>query len=65
MSDELHVVSLVTLLDAVHTDGVAVCCVTGVTPVGTQIVFVSTSPTRQRDEGIPGPFIASINISYL
>lgn len=34
MSDELHVVSLVTLLDAVHTDGVAVCRITGVTPVG-------------------------------
>ncbi len=34
VSDELHIVSLVTLLDAVHTDGVAVCCVTGVTPVG-------------------------------
>lgn len=32
--DELHVMSLVTLLDAVHTDGVAVCCVTGVTPAG-------------------------------
>lgn len=34
VSDELHVVSLVTLLDAVHTDGVAVCRVTGVTPAG-------------------------------
>lgn len=37
VSDELHVVSLVTLLDAVHTDGVAVCRITGVTPVGTHI----------------------------
>lgn len=37
MSDELHVVSLVTLLDAVHADGVAVCRVTGVTPVGAHI----------------------------
>ena len=34
MSDELHVVSLVTLFDAVHADGVAVCGVTGVAPVG-------------------------------
>lgn len=32
MSDELHIVSMVTLLDAVHTDGVAVCCVASVTP---------------------------------
>jgi len=36
VSDELHIVSLVTLLDAVHTDGIAVCCVTGVTPMWTQ-----------------------------
>lgn len=36
MSDELHVVSLVTLFDAVHADGVAVCCVTGVAPAGTR-----------------------------
>ena len=33
MPDELHIVSLVALFDAVHTDGVAVCCVTGVTPI--------------------------------
>lgn len=33
VSDELHVVSLMTLLNAVHTDGIAVCCVTGVTPL--------------------------------
>ena len=33
MPDELHVVPLVALLNAVHTDGVAVCCVAGVTPV--------------------------------
>lgn len=39
MPDELHVVSLMTLLDAVHTDGVAVCGITGVTPVGTRILF--------------------------
>lgn len=48
MSDELHVVSLVTLLDAVHTDGVAVCCVTGVTPAGSQIVSVRT---RKKTDG--------------
>lgn len=43
MSDELHVVSLVTLLDAVHTDGVAVCRIAGVTPVGMQIVCLRNS----------------------
>ena len=47
MSDELHIVSLVTLLDAVHTDGVAVCCVTGVTPVGSQIVFVKNHKSNR------------------
>lgn len=36
MSDELHIMSLVTLLDAVHTNGIAVSRVTGVTPVRTQ-----------------------------
>lgn len=41
MSDELHIMSLVTLLDAVHADGVAIGCVTGVTPVGTQVMFVT------------------------
>lgn len=46
MSDELHVMSLVTLLDAVHTDGVAVCCVTGVTSAGSQIAFVNDHETR-------------------
>lgn len=32
MPNELHIVSLMTLLDTVHTDGVAVCRITGVTP---------------------------------
>jgi hypothetical protein len=36
MPNELNVVPLVALLDAVHTDGVAVCCVTGVTPDHTE-----------------------------
>lgn len=48
MSDELHIMSLVTLLDAVHADGVTVCCVTGVTPVGTHIVFVSNHNTDEQ-----------------
>lgn len=39
MSDELHVVSVVTLLDAVHTDGVAVCRVASVTPAGDSLLF--------------------------
>lgn len=30
---KLYIVSLVTLLDAVHTDSVSVCCITSVTPV--------------------------------
>ena len=34
MPNKLHIVSLMALLDAVHADGVAVCCVTGVTPRG-------------------------------
>lgn len=45
MPDELHVVSLVTLLDAVYTDGVAVCRITGVTPVGMRIWFCLTKVT--------------------
>lgn len=48
VSDELHIVSLVTLLDAVHTDGVAVCCVTGVTPGGSQITSVRYHKTNSR-----------------
>ena len=44
MPDELHVVSLVTLFDAVHTDGVAVCCVTGVTPMETGIGYETKGP---------------------
>lgn len=47
MSDELHVMSLVTLFDAVHTDGVAVCCVTGVTPAGTQMCVKPKQQNRQ------------------
>lgn len=46
MPDELHVVSLVTLLDAVHTDGVAVCRITGVTPMRKHILFCLTSVNR-------------------
>ena len=49
MSDELHIMSLVTLLDAVHTDGIAVCCVTGVTPVGSQIALVNHHKTVYRE----------------
>lgn len=45
MPDELHVVSLMTLLDAVHTDGVAVCGVTGVTPAGERTRFCFVQPT--------------------
>lgn len=33
VSDELHVMPLVTLLDTVDAYSIAVCCVTGVTPV--------------------------------
>lgn len=33
MSNEFYVVSLMALLDAVHTDGVTVCGVAGVTSV--------------------------------
>lgn len=53
VSDELHVVSLVTLLDAVHTDGVAVCCVTGVTPAGGEMdtAFVNDHKTGKRLTG--------------
>lgn len=43
MPDELHVMSLMTLLDAVHTDGIAVCRITGVTPVGTRILLTSVT----------------------
>lgn len=45
MPDELHVMALMTLLDAVHTDGVAVCRITGVTPVGMRILFCLTNTT--------------------
>lgn len=48
MSDELHIMSLVTLLDAVHADGVAIGCVTGVTPVGTQVMFVTKTKQANR-----------------
>lgn len=33
MSNKLHIMSLMTLLDAVHTNCIAVSCVTGVTSV--------------------------------
>lgn len=40
MPNELYIVSLMTLLDTVHTDGVAVCRITGVTPAGgTHVLF--------------------------
>lgn len=39
VSDELYIMSLVTLLDTIHANGVAVCCVTSVTPMETQGVF--------------------------
>lgn len=65
MSDELHVMSLVTLLDAVHTDGVAVCCVTGVTPVGIQIVFVNNCKSEWRGGVILHTMTASANVNYL
>lgn len=63
MSDELHIMSLVTLLNAVHTDGVAICCVTGVTPVRTQIVFVNHKTVTVED--ILFTLTVSININYL
>ena len=50
MSDELHVVSLVTLFNAVHADGVAVCGVTGVAPVGNQ----RTTALVTRKQLVPG-----------
>lgn len=31
MPNKLYIMSLVTFLNAVHTDGIAVCCVAGVT----------------------------------
>lgn len=48
MPNELHIVSLMTLLDTVHTDGVAVCRVTGVTPAGgTHVLFFFVQPTSR------------------
>ena len=52
MSDELHVMTLVALLDAVHTDGIAVCRVAGVTPVGRQIADRQNSRGIQTADGI-------------
>ena len=50
VSDELHVVSLVTLFNAVHADGVAVCCVTGVAPAGKQRITQSVTHTHTQNQ---------------
>lgn len=60
MPDELHVVSLMTLLDAVHTDGVAVCRVTGVTPVGTRILFCLTKVTELQTSSFGASILSKI-----
>lgn len=50
MSDELHVVSLVALFDAVHADGVAVRGVTGVTPVENVVPIRHHESDTRQDE---------------
>lgn len=57
--------SLVMLLDAVKADGIVAACVTGVTPVGTQIVFVNTPQNRPSAEDIQVTLIMTINIDWL
>ena len=60
MPNELHVVPLVALLNAVHTDGVAVCCVAGVTPVERALGAVSSSSggfVQQGEGGWTGRFL--------
>ena len=71
MPNELNVVPLVALLDAVHTDGVAVCCVTGVTPDHTEGQNKETGdepnefhPLKWTD-GSMNPILLKINTNLL